>query len=74
MILDRQSQRVKSYTFTITEEEARRVRQKKILRSLPTLENRLRRARRNQRLREIRERNKDKYERIHSTYKGSPKY
>ena len=74
MILNKESQCVKSYTFSITREEARKIRQQKIINNMPTLENRLRRAKRNTRLRAIKERNKEKYDNLGSASKVSPKY
>lgn len=55
MLLNKKSQRINTFTFGITPEEARKIRRQKELEKMPTLENMFKRAKRNARRRELRE-------------------
>ena len=55
MLFNKKSQRVKTFTFGITPEEARKIRRQKELERMPTLENMFKRAKRNARRRELKE-------------------
>ena len=57
-MLNRKSQRVHTFTFGITPEEARKIRRQKELDKMPTLENRFKRAKRNARRRNLRQKYK----------------
>ncbi len=55
MLLNKKSQRITTFTFGITPKEARKIRRQKELEKMPTLENMFKRAKRNARRRELRE-------------------
>lgn len=55
MLLNRKSQRISTFTFGITPEEARKIRREKELAKMPTLENMFKRAKKNTRKRKLRE-------------------
>lgn len=55
MLLNKKSQRINTFTFGITPEEARKVRRQKELDKMPTLKNMFKRAKRNARRRKLEE-------------------
>ena len=55
MLLNKKSRRITTFTIEITSEEARKIRRQKELDKMPTLENMFKRAKRNSRRRELKE-------------------
>lgn len=55
MLLNKKSRRITTFTIETTPEEARKIRRQKELDKMPTLENMFKRAKRNARRRELKE-------------------
>ncbi len=53
MLINKKTRKINTITFGITPEEAKKVRRQKELEKMPTLENRLKKAKRNARRREL---------------------
>ena len=58
MLLNKKSQRINTFTFGITPEEARKIRRQKERDKMPTLENMFKRAKRNTQRRNLKEKYK----------------